>query len=213
MRTKIATKHDFLKALKIFVGNLSKKISTNEEWTMRGVIDIFEKIYPLPPDNKVVSKILELHLFPYLLSFADNINFNLELAEYQNWYPDLTFVSKENSMIKFAVDLKTTYRDEKNPDFCNGFTLGSHGEYFTDRKRKKRSISLWGISCSFLYRDNLYQKHSRRKKRNSKLFCREIIKNSCRGEGFHSFCRREMENCIRQSRKWQYSKYWQYKMH
>ena len=137
MAIKVLTKQDFLQELKIFVERLSEKISTNDEWTMRGVIDIFRKIYPLPPDTKVVSKILELHLFPYFLTFAEKINFNLELAEHQNWYPDLTFISKENSKLKFAVDLKTTYRDEKNPDFCNGFTLGSHGEYFIDRKSKK----------------------------------------------------------------------------
>lgn len=76
-------------------------------------------------------------MFPHFLRFAKTINFNLEPAEHQNWYPDLTFVSKENSAIKFAVDLKTTYRDEKNPKFCNGFTLGSHGEYFVDRKSNK----------------------------------------------------------------------------
>ena len=137
MSKKILTSQDFLQALKLFVGIISEKISANDEWTMRGVIDIFKKIYPLPSDTKVVSKILELHLFPYFLSFANKINFNLELAEHQNWYPDLTFVSKENPMFKFAVDLKSTYRDERNPDFCNGFTLGSHGEYFTDRKSKK----------------------------------------------------------------------------
>ena len=33
--------------------------------------------------------------------------------------------------------LKTTYVDEKYPGFCNGFTLGSHGEYFIDRKSTK----------------------------------------------------------------------------
>lgn len=134
---KILNKQDFLYELKIFVETLTEKISSDDEWTMRGVIDIFEKIYPLPPDTKVLSKILELHLFPYFLQFAESVNFNLELAEHQNWYPDLTFISKENLNIKFAVDLKTTYRDEKNPDFCNGFTLGSHGEYFVDRKSKK----------------------------------------------------------------------------
>lgn len=134
---KILTKLDFLRELKIFVDTLTEKISLNNEWTMRGVIDIFEKIYPLPSDTKVLSKLLELHLFPYFLQFAEAIHFNLEIAEHQNWYPDLTFVSKENSAIKFAVDLKTTYRDEKNPSFCNGFTLGSHGEYFADRKSKK----------------------------------------------------------------------------
>ena len=29
--------------------------------------------------------------------------------------------------------MKTTYRNENYPDFCNGFTLGSHGEYFINR--------------------------------------------------------------------------------
>lgn len=137
MKTKILNKQDFLCALKLFVNTLSEKISENNFWTMRGVIDTFKKIYPLPTDTKVISKILELHLFPHFLSFSKSINFNLELAEHQNWYPDLTFVSKENLSIKFAVDLKTTYRDDKNPNFCNGFTLGSHGEYFIDRKSRK----------------------------------------------------------------------------
>ena len=137
MERKILTKQDFLQELKVFVATLAEKISSNNEWTMRGVIDIFEKIYPLPPDTKVLSKILELHLFPHFLQFAEAVDFNLELAEHQNWYTDLIFVSKENSAVKFAVDLKTTYRNEKNPDFCNGFTLGSHGEYFVDRKSTK----------------------------------------------------------------------------
>jgi len=59
------------------------------------------------------------------------------LAEKQNWYPDISFVSKTNKDIKFAVDLKTTYRLENNPAFCNGFTLGSHGEYFTNQNSTK----------------------------------------------------------------------------
>ena len=42
-----------------------------------------------------------------------------------------------NANVKFAVDFKTTYRLESNPAFCNGFTLGSHGKYFTDRTSKK----------------------------------------------------------------------------
>ena len=33
--------------------------------------------------------------------------------------------------------MKTTYRDEEYPGFCNGFTLGSHGEYFTERNSTK----------------------------------------------------------------------------
>ena len=29
-----------------------------------------------------------------------------------------------NPDLKFAVDFKTTYRLDDNPEFCNGFTLG-----------------------------------------------------------------------------------------
>ena len=59
------------------------------------------------------------------------------MATHQNWYPDLTFISKTNEDIKFAVDLKTTYKDAKRDGFCNGFTLGSHGEYFINRNSTK----------------------------------------------------------------------------
>jgi hypothetical protein len=71
------------------------------------------------------------------LTFANENDFDLVLAEKQNWYPDISFVSKTNKDIKFAVDLKTTYRLENNPAFCNGFTLGSHGEYFTNQNSTK----------------------------------------------------------------------------
>ena len=99
--------------------------------------NIFKNIYTISSDTKIVSKILELHLFPHFLTFAERIGYDIELATCQNWYPDLTFVSKKNPHIKFAVDLKTTYRDEEYPSFCNGFTLGSHGEYFVERTSTK----------------------------------------------------------------------------
>lgn len=102
-----------------------------------GFIDIFKNIYTISNDTKIVSKILELHLFPHFISFAEEIGYDIELATFQNWYPDLTFISKANPNIKFAVDLKTTYRDVDYPGFCNGFTLGSHGEYFIERTSTK----------------------------------------------------------------------------
>lgn len=127
----------FAAALKEFAATLAEKIAQNGEWTIRGFIDIFKNVYTISSDTKIVSKILELHLFPHFLSFAENIGYEIELAACQNWYPDLTFVKKSNPDIKFAVDLKTTYRDEDDPNFCNGFTLGSHGEYFIDRASTK----------------------------------------------------------------------------
>lgn len=127
----------FAVALKEFAATLAEKIAQNDEWTIRGFIDVFKNIYTISADTKIVSKILELHLFPHFLSFAEQVGYEIELATCQNWYPDLTFVKKANSDIKFAVDLKTTYRDEDYPGFCNGFTLGSHGEYFIDRTSTK----------------------------------------------------------------------------
>lgn len=127
----------FATQLKDFATTLRGFIATGDEWTIRGFIDIFKNIYTISSDTKIVSKILELHLFPHFLTFAKKIGYDIELATYQNWYPDLTFVSKKNPQIKFAVDLKTTYRDEEYPGFCNGFTLGSHGEYFVERSSTK----------------------------------------------------------------------------
>jgi hypothetical protein len=46
-------------------------------------------------------------------------------------------VSADDTSIKFAVDLKTTYRLSQHPKFCNGFTLGSHGNYFKERDKRK----------------------------------------------------------------------------
>lgn len=130
-------KRDFLFLLKSFAASLVNFISVDDEWTIRGFIDVFKNVYTVSTDTKIISKILELHIFPRFLEFADSNGYELELASCQNWYPDITFISKKDKNIKFAVDLKTTYRDEEYDGFCNGFTLGSHGEYFSDRTSTK----------------------------------------------------------------------------
>ncbi len=127
----------FTQQLKTFASNLGNYIAQDNEWTVRGFIDIFKNIYTISSDTKVVSKILELHLFPHFLSFAEQNGYELELASCQNWYPDMTFISKADPTIMFAVDLKTTFRLKERPEYCNGFTLGSHGEYFADRTSSK----------------------------------------------------------------------------
>ena len=132
-----AEKATFSLQLKEFAATLGSAIAKNDEWTIRGFIDIFKNVYTISTDTKIVSKLLELHLFPFFLSFAEEKGYDIELATHQNWYPDLTFLSKADPQIKFAVDLKTTYRDEAYPGFCNGFTLGSHGEYFVKRTSTK----------------------------------------------------------------------------
>jgi hypothetical protein len=130
-------KRNFSSQLENFAKSLGTFISSNNEWTIKGFIDIYKNIYTISADTKVISKILELHLFPHFLTFADSIGYRIELATYQNWYPDLTFIKKYDESIKFAIDFKTTYFLDDYPGFCNGFTLGSHGEYFINRDSTK----------------------------------------------------------------------------
>jgi len=128
----------FRKILKGFAKTLDVGVSaTDRQWAVKGFIDAFRNIYTISADTKIVSKILEIHLFPKLLEFAASSGYQIVLADCQNYYPDMTFVSVKNESIKFAVDLKTTYRLPWNPEFCNGFTLGSHGTYFKKRDESK----------------------------------------------------------------------------
>jgi len=130
-------KEAFHESLSRFAQTLKQQISNDEEWTIKGFIDLFKNIYTISSDTKIISKILELHLFPHLLDFANSVDYSIELSTHQNWYPDMTFINNKKKEIKFAVDLKTTYIDEKRAGYCNGFTLGSHGEYFINRESCK----------------------------------------------------------------------------
>ncbi len=128
-------KTTFKKELDRFTTKLEKYISTdNGDWSVKGFIDVYKNIYTISSDTKIVSKILEIHIFPQILQFADEIGYKILLTEHQNYYPDLTFISKENEEVKFAVDLKTTYRKKSG---VSSFTLGSHGSYFKERDKRK----------------------------------------------------------------------------
>lgn len=158
-------KQKFFKKLKLFIDSLPRNVAKNNQWTMRGFVDIFKNVYPLTSDSKVLSKILEIHILPELLFFAKKNSYTVEPAEKQNWYPDFTLILNKNPKIKFAVDLKTTYRDEKRSGFCNGFTLGSHGEYFTDRDSTKNIQYPYGqyaghFCIGIIYSRNVMQAYS-----------------------------------------------------
>jgi aminoglycoside/choline kinase family phosphotransferase len=135
---KRAMKFEFKAKLSEFVKQLNSYISAdNNQWTVKGFIDVFQNIYTISADTKIVSKILEIHLFPKILEFAQANRLKVVLTKHQNYYPDISFVSLDDDQIKFAVDFKTTYRLPLFPEFCNGFTLGSHGEYFINRDSSK----------------------------------------------------------------------------
>ena len=131
-------KEEFESQLKEFTTQLQGYISTDDgQWTIKGFIDVFKNIFTISSDTKIVSKILEIHLFPKLMEFAETYGYKIVLADHQNYYPDISFVKSDNEQVKFALDFKTTYRNPKKPFLCNGFTLGSHGKYFEDRTSTK----------------------------------------------------------------------------
>ena len=159
-------KQNFLEKLQTFTATINDQVSTADgQWTIKGFVDIYKNVYTISSDTKIVSKILEIHLFPLLLNFAEEHGYIVVPADKQNYYPDLTFISKENSQLKFAVDIKTTYRLPRRPGYCNGLTLGSHGEYFTNRQSTK--------NIQFPYQD--YAGH----------FCLGVIYDRTEGRNFY----------------------------
>lgn len=61
-------KDDFAIQLGKFVAGLENYVSTKDgQWTVKGFVDIFKNVYAISADTKVVSKILEIHIFPKIL--------------------------------------------------------------------------------------------------------------------------------------------------
>lgn len=138
IKIKDKEKIDFAQKLKVLVSSLRENVSTPDgQWTVKGFIDIYKNIYTISSDTKIISKILEIHLFPKILEFANTHGYKIVVAEHQNYYPDISFVKSDDESVKFAVDFKTTYRNPAKPHLCNGFTLGSHGKYFEHRTSTK----------------------------------------------------------------------------
>jgi len=116
------------------VGSFNDAVATNAgEWVVKGFIDIARNIYTISADTKVISKIMELLLFPKICEFAETYGYKMILSKEQNFYPDISFLDTRNR--KFAVDLKSTYR--RTGSTVNGMTLGAFTGYFRDRKSTK----------------------------------------------------------------------------
>ncbi len=129
------TKENFIDLLRdVVVNEFENVISTDKgDWVVKGFIDIYKNIYTISSDTKVISKIIELYIFPKILEFARKNNLEIELTKEQNFYPDITFKDSEGNL--FAVDLKSSYR--KNDNHINGMTLGAFTGYFRDRDSLK----------------------------------------------------------------------------
>lgn len=98
------TKHEFIKRLRAAVATYGQYVSTPDgQWAVKGFIDTYRNIYTISTDTKVVSKIMELYIFPLLYKFANDNSLQLVLTKEQNFYPDMTFIDTEGNL--YAVDI------------------------------------------------------------------------------------------------------------
>ena len=83
------TKDKFLELLTNEVASYKTFLETvDNQWIVKGFIDINKNIYTISNDTKVVSKIIEILLIPKLDTFARKNGLTLELPSKQNYYPD-----------------------------------------------------------------------------------------------------------------------------
>lgn len=132
---------------------LQRRVSTESgDWSVKGFIDVYQQIYTISIDTKVLSKVLELLMFPVIARFAEEQGFDLILAPAQNQYPDISLIDRASPERCYALDIKTTYRkgeDRQGRILVSGMTLGTFGGYFRTRNRP--------VSSTFAY--NRYAKH------------------------------------------------------
>ena len=150
------TPEEFLQRLQAHADTFAKAVATNEgEWIIKGFIDVYRRIYTISVDTKIVSKVLELLLFPMFVEFGRAHGLKIELCPQQNFYPDLTF-THEQSGRKFAVDIKSTYRTSDTE--VNGLTLGAFTGYFRKRDSNKNTLYPYGQYAGHFVLGVIYSK-------------------------------------------------------
>jgi len=150
------TPDSFLEHVQAHAASFAKAVATNEgEWIIKGFIDVYRRIYTISVDTKIVSKVLELLLFPMFVEFGKKHGLQIELCPQQNFYPDLTF-THERSGRKFAVDIKSTYRTSALE--VNGMTLGAFTGYFRNRDSNKNTLYPYKLYAGHFVLGVIYSK-------------------------------------------------------
>jgi Restriction endonuclease EcoRV len=148
------TKDEIIQALTKEVKGYNKIVATEKgDWIVKGFIDIYKNIYTITIDTKVVSKVIELLLIPAFSKFAEMNGLIMELPPQQNFYPDLTFISKKTGQ-KFAVDIKSTFKDSANK--IKSMTLGAFTGYFRKRDSTKNTLYPYGDYSAHLVLGVIY---------------------------------------------------------
>ncbi len=149
-------KAEFENALKEFANTLTEHVSTVDgQWSVKGFIDAFRNVYTISSDTKIVSKILEIHLFPRIIAFADEHDFAIVLADHQNYYPDISFVSKHDKPFALLLTSRLPTVFPANPGsvmdsllvhMVNTFRTEQAQRTFNSRMEAIPAIFAWALS-------------------------------------------------------------------
>ncbi len=151
------TPETFLELLQEEAQAFTSEIATKDgDWIVKGLIDIYHRVYPMTTDTKMVAKVFEMMLLPLLYQFATKHGLRLETPSQQNFYPDITFLAPNNNL-KFAVDIKTTYRISDTQ--INGMTLGAFTGYFRNRESAKNTKYPYGEYAGHYVLGVVYSRH------------------------------------------------------
>ncbi|MBC8391236.1 MAG: type II restriction endonuclease [Deltaproteobacteria bacterium] len=117
---------------------IDKKYPDGFELGIVGILFKSLEVYTLSHDSKILSGIFEILCEPLVRSIAEENGFILKKAA-QNAYPDFTIFNENEPEKKYAIEVKSTYRQytKKNTLKKFGFTLGSYKSYLRDLKGKK----------------------------------------------------------------------------
>ena len=99
-------------------------------YEIRGLLASDDNVYPLGTDTKVISKVFELIIRPFVIEAAGEAGLIVFEAPQQNYYPDFTIMRDEADTEKIAVDVKSSYRNfRRSGEWTVGFTLGSYTSF------------------------------------------------------------------------------------
>lgn len=84
------------------------QIDDKDAWDLLGFVNKNKEVFPFGNDSKIIGRLFEVIVYPYLQAVAEELDYKLFESEKQTVYPDFYFLKPNGKRI--ALDIKTTYR-------------------------------------------------------------------------------------------------------
>ena len=140
------------------VGELEK---LRDNYEICGIVDRARDVYPLGSDTKVLSTIFELISRPAVYAAVQILGYEIVEPKAQNYYPDFTLLHHSEDKKKIAIDVKTTYRSNKNNTFS--YTLGGYTSFIKIGNERKNIVFPFNDYVRHLVIGFVYDRIARKK--------------------------------------------------